>query len=208
MVRGVQVARGLTWQGVRWAFTTFEDGNWFPLTWLSHMADVSLFGQQAGRHHMVNVAIHAVVVALVFVLLRRLRLSSTSSAAGALLFAFHPLRVESVAWIAERKDVLSGFFFMLVLLAHAGYTRRPSLFRYLLVVFALALGLMSKPMLVTVPFVLLLLDYWPLNRMKEPGGVSAARLLREKVPLLLCALGAGIATMSRRCLDDTMMTAS
>ena len=158
------VQRGLTWQGVKWAFTTTTLGNWHPLTWLSYMLDCQLFGAGPGAQHLVNVLFHALGAVLLFLALERMTRAPWRSAFVAALFALHPLHVESVAWIAERKDVLSSFFWMLTLWAYALYAERPGPTRYLLVpVFFLA-GLMAKSMLVTVPVVLLLMDWWPLRR--------------------------------------------
>ena len=163
-----QVARGFTAQGIVWAFTHFHSANWHPLTWLSHMLDCQLYGlNHPGGHHLTNVLLHAASAILLFLVLRQMTGDLWPSAFVAALFAIHPLHVESVAWVAERKDVLSGLFFMLTLAAYVGYARRPfSLLRYLLVTALFALGLMAKPMLVTLPFVLLLLDYWPLGRIR------------------------------------------
>ena len=158
------VTGGLTWAGAAWAFTQGYAANWHPLTWLSHMLDCQLFGLQPGWHHLTNLLLHAATAVLLFLVLNRMTASIWPSAFAAALFALHPLRVESVAWVAERKDVLSGLFFVLTLAAYLHYTRSRSWRRYLPVAFFFALGLMSKPMLVTLPFVLLLLDYWPLKR--------------------------------------------
>ena len=166
-----RVLAGLTLDGVRWAFTESHAANWHPLTWLSHMADVELFGAAPGRHHLVNVVLHVLNALLCFAFLRAATGAAWPSTLVAALFALHPLRVESVAWISERKDLLAGTFFFLTLLAYARYARAPSTGRYLLVALALALGLMAKPMLVTLPCVLLLLDLWPLRR---PGRTGAA----------------------------------
>ncbi len=176
------VKHGLTPAGLAWAFSGYHVSNWHPVTWLSHMMDCSLFGVNAGAHHFVNVLFHAANTALLFTLLWRLTQRLWPSALVAALFAWHPLHVESVAWISERKDVLSTFFALLALLSYAKYAKencRRS-FWYALIFFAL--GLMSKPMLVTLPFVLLLLDYWPLGRM---GNVRL--LLAEKIPFFLLA---------------------
>jgi tetratricopeptide (TPR) repeat protein len=172
-----------------WAFTTFDAGNWHPLTWLSHALDCQLYGLKPGGHHTTNVILHAAAAVLLFLALRRMTRRSTAalwtSAWVAAVFALHPLRIESVAWVAERKDVLSGLFFMLTLWLYARYAERPASWgRYLLVVGSFALGLMAKPMLVTLPFVLLLLDYWPLGRVgsaeqgagsREQGAESGER---------------------------------
>ncbi|HEY3491262.1 MAG TPA: tetratricopeptide repeat protein [Candidatus Deferrimicrobiaceae bacterium] len=194
------VRDGLTPDGFRWAFTTGDVGNWHPLTWLSHMLDVSLFGMDPGRHHLSNVFIHIANTLLLLLLLYRMTGAFGRSAFVAALFALHPLHVESVAWISERKDVLSGFFFMLSLLAYERYCRRPEWKRMVPVVFLFALGLMAKPMLVTLPFLLLLLDYWPFRRMRcTPAGSAdtegsggplrppapLSALAIEKIPLFL-----------------------
>jgi protein O-mannosyl-transferase len=159
------VSGGLTGEGVLWAMTESYADNWHPLTWLSHMLDCELYGLKPGGHHLTNVFLHAMTAILLFLVLRRLTGALWPSAWAAAIFAIHPLRVESVAWVAERKDVLSGLFSMLTLWLYARYVERPpSWGRYLSVAAAYALGLTAKPMLVTLPFVLLLLDYWPLGR--------------------------------------------
>jgi tetratricopeptide (TPR) repeat protein len=163
------VLSGLRWANVVWAFTSSYASNWHPLTWLSHMVDVQLFGLQPGRHHLVSLLFHAANSLLLFLVLKSMTGALWRSAFVAALFALHPLHVESVAWAAERKDVLSTFFFMLTLWAYARYARCPTLSAlrsssYALALVFFALGLMSKPMLVSTPFVLLLLDYWPLSR--------------------------------------------
>ncbi|HTL28691.1 MAG TPA: hypothetical protein VL282_05715, partial [Tepidisphaeraceae bacterium] len=174
------VRAGLTWPGVRWAFTTFHASNWHPLTWLTLMASCDLFGVWPPGHHFVNEFLHTANVALLFSLLLRLtkRLGSSAFVAG--VFALHPVHVESVAWLAERKDVLSGFFFFLTLHAYVSYARKPNWKRMAVVVAMCLLGLLSKPMLVTVPFVLLLLDYWPLRRTRI---CPIARDVLSKLPL-------------------------
>jgi len=159
------VRAGLTWDGVRWAFTAFDASNWHPLTWLSHMLDVQLFGVEPGWHHLVNVLLHAVDTVLLFLLLETATGKAWRSAAVAALFAVHPLHVESVAWIAERKDVLSTAFGLLAMLAYVRWTRRRGAGGHLLIVAAFVLSLLSKPMLVTLPLLLLLLDVWPLRRL-------------------------------------------
>ena len=200
------VRAGLTRVGLVWAFTERAAGNWHPLTWLSHMTDVELFGLAPAAHHLVNVGLHALGAVLLFLALRTMSGALWTSAAVAGLFALHPLRVESVAWVAERKDVLAGVFWMLTLLAHAHYARRPSATRYGLVAAALAAGLMAKAMLVTLPFVLLLVDLWPLRRFGSDGTTEdgpfpprpLARLVLEKLPLLaLCAVSAGLTYASQ-----------
>ena len=181
-----QVKAGLTWAGVQWAFTTMHDGNWFPLTWLSHMAVVSAFGLASSAHHLANLALHALSALLLFVAMKRMTGARWPSALVALLFGIHPVHVESVAWVAERKDVLSGLFWMLAFVGYAHYVRRPDWRRYLFVAVPFVLGLLSKSMIVTLPFVLLLLDVWPLGRLR-PAAFDfriARRLVLEKVPLL------------------------
>ena len=187
-----EVLRGLTWSGVIWAFTHVHAGYWLPLTWISHMLDVQLFGVNAGAHLLVSTALHAINCALLFLFLQLATRSQWRSGIVAALFAVHPLHIESVAWIAERKDTLSTLFFLVCLLAYTLYVQRQSRIAYATSVLALALGLMAKPMLVTTPFVLLLLDYWPFDRF---GKVPLRRLLIEKVPHALCALGGIIATL-------------
>jgi protein O-mannosyl-transferase len=203
------VRAGLTMDGFHWALTAGEQANWHPLTWLSHMLDVQLFGLDAGRHHLTSLAFHTINTLLLFVLLARSTGAVGRSACVAALFAVHPLHVESVAWIAERKDVLSTFFWLLTMGAHVWYARAPGRWRYAAVVAGLALGLMSKPMLVTLPFVLLLFDVWPLGRVSLVGVPAdrahadartvrlqtALRLVREKLPLFAFAAAAGVVTV-------------
>ena len=160
------VQAGITSESLKWAFTTMHASNWHPLTWLSHMLDVQLFGLKAGWHHLINVFFHIANTLLLFLVLRRMTKTLWRSAFVAALFALHPLHVESVAWAAERKDVLSTLFWMLTLGAYAYYREYPGYRRYLLVLVCFILGLMSKPMLVTLPFVLFLLDFWPLGRLQ------------------------------------------
>ncbi|HEU4772328.1 MAG TPA: hypothetical protein VFS68_09225, partial [Candidatus Udaeobacter sp.] len=171
------VNRGVTLAGLAWAFTTFHVANWHPLTWISHMIDCQLFGTNAGRHLLVNALIHAANTLLVFYLLLRTTHARWSSALVAALFALHPLHVESVAWASERKDTLSTFFGLLSLIAYVRYTEAPSISRYARIAITLALGLLAKPMLVTWPLVMLLLDYWPLRRFAAviPSGVEESR---------------------------------
>ncbi|MGD1152248.1 MAG: tetratricopeptide repeat protein [Syntrophales bacterium] len=159
------VQTGLTSGNITWAFTTFHAGNWHPLTWISHMLDCQLFGLKPGLHHLVNLFFHMANTLLLFFILHRMTKGLWQSAFVAAVFAIHPLHVESVAWVTERKDVLSTFFWMLTMGAYVFYVERRELKRYLLALFFFALGLMAKSMLVTLPFVLLLLDYWPLRRL-------------------------------------------
>jgi tetratricopeptide (TPR) repeat protein len=179
------VKHGLTPAGVVWAFTGYHVSNWHPVTWLSHMADCSLFGVNPGAMHFVNVLFHAANAALLFILFWRLTQRLWPSALVAALFAWHPLHVESVAWISERKDVLSTFFALMSLLNYAKYAKENCRQSFWFALIFFALGLMSKPMLVTLPFVLLLLDYWPLKRF-SPAAFRPA-LLTEKIPFFLLA---------------------
>ena len=189
------VRSGLNPASFRWSFSyTLKDGNyWHPLTWLSHMLDVSLYGMDAGRHHLVNVFFHIISTLLLFLAFNQMTGSIWRSAFVAALFALHPINVESVAWVAERKNVLSTFFWMLTLLAYSAYQQRPGGVRYLLVVLAFGLGLLAKPMLVTLPFVLLLLDYWPFKRIEFQSPIrtsfgTASRLILEKLPLFILSV--------------------
>ncbi len=175
------VQRGLTWEGIRWAFTSTYYSNWFPLNWLSHMLDCQLFGVRPWAHHLMNVLYHAASTLLLFHVLRRMTGALWRSAFVAALFAWHPLRVESVAWACERKDTLSTLFWMLTLLAYLRYTEQPGLRRYATALVLFALGLMAKPMLVTLPFVLLLLDLWPLKRWQWPA-VAVRKAEVPRVP--------------------------
>jgi Flp pilus assembly protein TadD len=199
------VSGGLTWSGLAWAFTTGFGCNWHPVTWLSHMLDVQIYGMNAGLQHVTNVFLHVANTLLLFWLLIRMTGAIGRSAFVAGLFALHPLHVESVAWIAERKDVLSTLFWMLTILAYVAYVRRPRLIRYLLVLVLFVLGLMAKPMLVTLPFVLLLLDVWPLKRValtsdsSDPSASGSSRrawlrLIVEKAPLLVLAAASSVVT--------------
>ncbi len=192
-----QVKEGLTWNGFRWAFTTGYEANWHPLTWLSHMLDVEMFGLVPAGHHAVSAVLHSLAAALLLLGLAEMTGALWPSAFAAALFALHPLRVESVAWASERKDVLAGFFFVLTLLAYVRYVRKPSPGRYLAVAGLFMLGLLAKPMLVSLPLILLIIDWWPLAR----GGVgprawrgAAFGLVREKYPLLVMAAASAVVT--------------
>jgi len=186
-VNNPHIRNGLTQQTLIWAFTSVDDANWFPLTRISHLLDFQLFGLSSGPQHLTSVFLHAVSALLLFWLLKRMTGARWPSAFVALVFALHPLHLESVAWIAERKDVLSTLFLFLTLWAYLNYANRPAIGRYLLVVLLFCAGIMSKPMIVTFPFVALLLDVWPLRRF-------SAKTLREKVPLFAISLAASIAT--------------
>jgi protein O-mannosyl-transferase len=185
-----RITNGLSISGIAWAFTHIHSLNWHPLTTISHMLDCQLYGLKAGWHHFTNLLLHTLAAILLFLALKQMTGAVWRSAFVAAVFAIHPLRVESVAWIAERKDVLSGLCFMLTLLVYVYYTRVPSLRRYLGVALLLLLGLMSKPMLVTVPFVLLLLDYWPLARIKD----QFWKRVLEKIPLIALSTVSSIIT--------------
>ena len=190
------VQRGLALEQILWAFTTKHSGNWHPLTWLSHMLDYQLYGMNAGMHHLTSLMFHTANTLLLFLIFRRMTGDFWPSAFVAALFALHPLHVESVAWIAERKDVLSTFFWILTIWSYIHYTEPPAFARYLAVILFFILGLMAKQMLVTLPFVLLLLDYWPLNRFQigpsdgvatsKPNSITL-RLFWEKIPFFVLA---------------------
>lgn len=195
VVENGAVRAGLTWEGVKWALTAPYAGNWHPLTWVSHMLDVQFFGMDAGWHHLTNLFLHLASTVLLLRVLIRMTGAVAASTLVAALFALHPLHVESVAWIAERKDVLSTFWWVLTITAYAAYVRQPRAWRYAIVGLCFALALMSKPMVVTLPFVLLLLDVWPLCRWQGAGGASGIwALVKEKSWLFLMAGGASIVT--------------
>src|SRR5881275_300479 len=201
---GIQA--GLTLKGIGLAFISQHARNWHPLTTLSHMLDCQLYGLKAGGHHATNVILHTIAVLLLFRVLREMTGAVWKSAIVAALFAVHPLHVESVAWVSERKDVLSAVFFLLMLNAYVRYARAPSITRYLLVAVLFTAGLMSKPMLVTAPVILLLLDYWPLRRFKQYSSTTGKvlnsgkqlrtkqQLFLEKIPLLLLSAGSCFVT--------------
>jgi tetratricopeptide (TPR) repeat protein len=209
-----QVRAGLTSESVAWAFTTFHAANWHPLTWLSLQLDYDLYGLAPWGYHLTSVLWHAASGVLLLAVLTRMTGSFWASALVAALFTLHPLRVESVAWIAERKDVISVFFWILTMAAYAWYVQRPGLLRYASVCAALGLGLMAKQTLVTLPFALLLLDYWPLRRWALPVVGEAPvlrsswlRMVLEKVPLLTLCAGAAIMTMlAQRVNEDPERT--
>jgi tetratricopeptide (TPR) repeat protein len=192
VTKNSSVQSGLSLQNIEWAFTAGHVANWHPLTWLSLMLDCTLFGEKPGPMHLVNVAFHTANTLLLFIILSRITKRIWPSAFIAALFALHPLHVESVAWIAERKDVLSTFFWLLTMLAYVTYVEKPSTGRYVIMLIFFALGLMSKPMLVTLPFVLILLDYWPLNRIKS--GFSVLNSFFEKLPFVFISSISSIIT--------------
>jgi protein O-mannosyl-transferase len=206
------VKQGITTDGIRWAYSTFHKANWHPVTWISHMLDVQFFGMNPGMHHLTNVIFHILNTLVLFFVLKQMTGTLWRSAAVAGLFALHPLHVESVAWISERKDVLSTFFWLLTMMGYLWYVQQRTVRRYLVVVLPFVLGLLSKPMLVTLPFVLVLLDFWPLKRCKLflPGNMgndhgkrtlrsrykqqSLPILIAEKIPLVVLAVISSIVT--------------
>lgn len=180
------VLRGLTLENVKWAFTTFDRSNWHPLTWLSYLLDVELFGMNPGAQHGINLFFHILNSVLLFVILTKITGQRSASLIVAGLFAVHPLHVESVAWISERKDVLSTFFFLMALLCYARYIQKPSRTRYGFMALSYAIGLMAKPMLVTFPFVLLLLDFWPFHRLNSlTNNFKELTFIKRSVPLII-----------------------
>ena len=198
ITENIHVQKGLTIEGLIWAFTSFHSANWHPMTWFSHMLDCELYGLNPMGHHWTNIQLHMANTLLLFLILQMMTGAIWRSAFVAGLFALHPLHVESVAWVAERKDVLSTFFWLLTMLAYLRYVKKPVLIRYFMVLIFFVLGLMSKPMLVTLPFVLLLLDLWPLrrfrfenNRLSQSSGKTcfdfkgASRLIVEKIPFFI-----------------------
>ena len=188
------IQQGLSWEGVKWAFTTIYGSNWHPLTWISHMLDIQFFGLNPAGHHLTNLIFHILATLLLFGFLRYATGKVWVSSLVAALFALHPVHVESVAWVAERKDVLSAIFWFLTLWAYVYYTRSPNKRKYALVLILFAFGLLAKPMLVSLPFILLLLDYWPLERMTL-NRQAVGLLLLEKIPLLIMAVASSIITV-------------
>ena len=203
------VSQGLSVESVIWAFSSTHASNWHPITWLSHMLDVELYGMNAGAHHLTSLLFHLFNSLLLFIVFRKMTARVWQSGIVALLFALHPLHVESVAWLAERKDVLSTFFGLLTIWSYVRFARSPVMVRYLAVVGFFSLGLMAKPMVVTLPFVLLLLDYWPLNRFqavqtnhhtgKPNSGLPLLRLVYEKIPLfVLAGISCGVTFLAQK----------
>jgi len=188
VVHNPYIRTGLNWQTVRWAFTTNRAGNWHPLTWLSHAFDYQFFKNWAGGYHLANVGFHIANTILLFCLLVRAAKTVWPAALVAALFALHPLHVESVAWVAERKDLLSTFFWLLTMLAYVWYAEKQNAARYSVALLFFILGLLAKPMLVTLPFVLLLFDYWPLERK------ISLRLMAEKIPFFVCSFALCVVT--------------
>jgi protein O-mannosyl-transferase len=210
VTNNAHVLQGLTWHGLAWAMTATDAANWHPLTWISHMADVQIFGLRAGGHHLTNLLLHAINVVLLFLLLNAATRFVYRSAIVAALFGLCPLNVESVAWIAQRKSLLSTMFLLLALLAYGWYARKPGAGRYLMVAFWFLLGLLAKPMVLTLPLLLLLADYWPLERLPVPSGDVPAdhlsgvhgewfrcfgKLVAEKIPLLALSAASAFVTI-------------
>lgn len=189
------IQQGLTIRGIRWAFTSAYSGHWHPITWLSHLLDYDLCGLNPRGHHVTNLLLHIANALLLFLLLQRMTGKRWQSCFVAALFAIHPLHVESVAWVAERKDLLCAFFWILTIWVYASYVEKPKLHRYLRIMLCFMLALMSKPMAVTLPFTLLLLDYWPLGRLKLEKGNANVRLIVEKLPLFFLAAALSVVTV-------------
>jgi protein O-mannosyl-transferase len=195
VTKNIHVQSGITLNGLRWAFSTTHAEFWHPLTWFSLMLDYHLYGLNAGGYHLTNLVLHILSTLLLFWLFCRMTGAVWKSAFVAALFALHPLRVESVAWISERKDVLSAFFWMLTLCLYVCYTEKPIIKRYLLVLFSFISGLMSKSMVVTLPVVMILLDYWPLGRFKSKKGNLILWQLKEKLPFFIFSSFFSIVTL-------------
>ena len=212
ITQNAQVKSGLTVDGIKWAFTALVSKHWHPVTWLSHMLDVELFGLHPAGHHLVNIGLHLLTALLLFGFLVKTTGQRTPSLLVALLLTVHPLHVENVAWVADRKDLLCAFFWMVTLHAYVAYTRRPGIWRYAVVLMAFIMAVLSKSMAVTLPLVLMLLDVWPVERFvqlqpaqdatnKSPGGSILFRLFMEKVPLLVISTIIGLASVYA--IDDT-----
>ena len=218
ILNNAHVRAGLSWQTVKWSFTSFEQANWHPLTWLSHAMDCSIFSVNPVGHHMVGVLLHAACAAILFLLLQSATGFTWRSLMVASLFALHPVNVESVAWAAERKNVLSMFFFSLAFLAYGWYARQPEIRGYSLVFGFYALALMSKPQVITFPFLLLLWDYWPLRRFRGQSGLSStdhapgdpqfsfSLLVAEKVPFFFLSVASAVLTVLAQRSGNAMRT--
>ena len=215
VVQNAHVQHGLAWESVRWAFIATDASNWHPLTWLSHELDVELFGMRPSGHHAVSIFLHALNAALLFYLLQAATGFWTRSWLAAALWAVHPLAVESVSWVAERKNVLSMFFFLLTLLAYGRYVRRPSVRSYIGVTCLFALALAAKPAAITLPVALVLLDFWPFHRIAgwglsgvsgEPAKIPLTRAVAEKVPLLLLSAASGVVTVVAQRLGGALQS--
>lgn len=196
IINNYNIKNGITLESIRWAFTAVTDGNGFPLTWLSYMLDISIAGEHAQELHVINLLYHLLNSSLLFVILFKLTGHINRSAFVAALFALHPLHVESVAWISERKDLLSTLFLFLTIISYAKYKDSRSVFSYFMTLILFVCGLMSKSMLVTVPLLLLLLDFWPLNRTASVTGKEFRKLLLEKIPFFLFSLMSGVITFN------------
>jgi len=207
------VLSGLTIEGVRWAFTTFSSGNWHPLTWISHMLDVNMFGLDAGYHHLANLVFHLLCTSVLFLLMYRMTGDLWASALVATLFGVHPLHVESVVWIAERKDLLCTLFWFLGLWSYLKYVESKSLFLYFMVIISFLAGLLCKPMIVSFPILLVLIDYWPLQRLKwadkpdKIGKISQLIIFYEKIPLFLLSIIFSIITYIAQSAGSAVNTA-
>jgi hypothetical protein len=213
VTKNLHVQGGLRWSTVEWAFTTMTAANWHPVTWISHALDCQLFGLNAAGHHADSVLIHAMNAVLLFLLLQWLTGLEWQSLMVAAMFAFHPLNVESVAWVAERKNVLSTTFFLGSIAVYAWYVRNPNARRYLALVAFYSLALMAKPMVITLPFLLLLLDYWPLGRTpgKPPLAFAArptaiSKLVLEKTPLFILSAASAVITLRAQQLGSAVQT--
>jgi tetratricopeptide (TPR) repeat protein len=215
IVENTHVQQGLTWESMRWALTTTSASNWHPLTWLSHELDWDLFGMHPAGYHAINIMLHAFNAALLFYLLQAATGRWRCSWLVAALWAVHPLAVESVSWVSERKNVLSMFLFLLTLLAYGRYVLRPSVRGYLGVACLFALALAAKPAAITLPAALLLIDYWPLNRIAswgppqgagEPAQITLTRAVAEKIPLLLLSVGSGVVTVVAQRLGGALQS--
>jgi len=195
------INQGLSWNGLLWALTTGHVGNWHPLTWLSHMLDVEIFGITPGAHHLVNLGLHIINSLLLFQLVRKMGSTVWIALFTALLFALHPAHVESVAWVSERKDVLSTLFFLLGIIFYLEYIKTRDLRIYLVICLVFILGLMSKPMVITFPFVLMLFDFWPLRRW---GSAGYKIIILEKLPLLALSLASALMTIKMQSVAGAM----
>ena len=212
------IQSGLTWQSVRWAATAFYESNWHPLTWISHAVDISFFRLDPAGHHAINIVLHALNALLLFLVLQSATKRDWESFVVAALFALHPVNVESVAWASERKNLLSMVFLLLALYAYGKYAARPSLFRYSAVAISYAMGLAAKPQIITLPFLLLLWDFWPLQRWNPPPapGTNALRhfassfwrLCAEKIPLLLLSIASAVITMQAQARGGALQVAN
>ena len=213
------IQSGLTWKTIRWALTAYYESNWHPLTWISHAVDISLFHFNAGMHHAVNILLHALNSLLLFFILRSITARHWESFFVAALFAVHPINVESIAWAAERKNVLSMFFLLVALYAYGKYARQPSVFRYLMVAIPYALGLTAKAQIITLPFLLLLWDFWPLQRwtphdLARHGGESGRmhaifwKLCGEKLPLILLSIASAAFTLQAQTRGGAVQVAN